>query len=202
MTAAMKSCRASGSSIAIGSSSTSSWGRLASARVSASCACCPPDSLPALRSSGMPSSSSRAPGVAVVEAPVQVARQVQHVGGGQVLVQRRVLRDERDAVQRGGRPRGPAAEHRDGRLRSARPGRRRGSAGWSCRRRWGRPAQPRARRESPACTPAAPSCRRSDLPRPRASMMFMRRPPMRPAAAPRRSRGARRGAHRNPAARS
>ena len=38
-TEAMKSCRAIGSSIAIGSSSTSSCGRLARARVSASCAC-------------------------------------------------------------------------------------------------------------------------------------------------------------------
>ncbi|HEX3309992.1 MAG TPA: hypothetical protein VHS32_27380, partial [Streptosporangiaceae bacterium] len=48
-TVAMKSCRATGSSIATGSSSTSSRGRRASASVSASCACCPPDSLPAFR---------------------------------------------------------------------------------------------------------------------------------------------------------
>ena len=39
--------------------------------------------------------------VGLVEAPVQVAGQVQHVRGRQVLVQRRVLGDERDAVQRG-----------------------------------------------------------------------------------------------------
>ena len=38
-TVAMKSCRAIGSSIATGSSSTSSRGRRASASVSASCAC-------------------------------------------------------------------------------------------------------------------------------------------------------------------
>ncbi len=43
-------------------------------------------------------------GVGLVEAPVQVAGQVQHVRGRQVLVQRRVLGDERDAVQRGRRP--------------------------------------------------------------------------------------------------
>jgi hypothetical protein len=36
--------------------------------------------------------------VGLVEAPVQVGRQVQHVGGRQVLVQRRVLGDERDAI--------------------------------------------------------------------------------------------------------
>ena len=42
-----------------GSSSTSNFGRRASARVSASCACWPPDSFPALRFSGMPSSASR-----------------------------------------------------------------------------------------------------------------------------------------------
>ncbi len=41
-------------------------------------------------------------GVALVEAPVQVPGQVQHVGRGQVLVHRRVLRDEGDAVQCGG----------------------------------------------------------------------------------------------------
>jgi hypothetical protein len=51
------------------------------------------------------------PGIRLVEAPVQVGRQVQHVRGGQVLVQRRVLGDERDAVERGRRPGGPAAEH-------------------------------------------------------------------------------------------
>ena len=59
ITEAMKSCRATGSSIATGSSSSSSRGRLASARVSASWACWPPDSLPAFRFSGMPSSPSR-----------------------------------------------------------------------------------------------------------------------------------------------
>ena len=51
--------RATGSSIATGSSNTSSRGRRASARVSASCACWPPDSFPAFRFSGMPSSPSR-----------------------------------------------------------------------------------------------------------------------------------------------
>ena len=51
----------------------------------------------------MPSSPSRCLRVALVEAAVEVAGQVQHVRGRQVLVQRRVLSDERDAVQRGRR---------------------------------------------------------------------------------------------------
>jgi len=50
-------------------------------------------------------------GVALIPAPVHVAGQVQHVRGGQVLVQRRVLRDERGAVQRGRRSRQLAAQH-------------------------------------------------------------------------------------------
>jgi hypothetical protein len=59
ITVAMKSCRARGSSMAIGSSSTRSCGRLASARVNANWACCPPDILAALRFKGMPNSPSR-----------------------------------------------------------------------------------------------------------------------------------------------
>ena len=58
-TVAMKSCRAIGSSMATGSSSTRRRGRRASARVKASCACWPPESRPALRLSGIPSSFSR-----------------------------------------------------------------------------------------------------------------------------------------------
>jgi hypothetical protein len=52
-------------------------------------------------------------GVSVVETPVQVAGQVQHVSDRQALIQRRVLRDERDAVQRARRPRGTVTEHGD-----------------------------------------------------------------------------------------
>ena len=44
-------------------------------------------------------------GVGPVEVSVQVAGQVQHVGSRHVLVERRVLGDERDAVQGGERPR-------------------------------------------------------------------------------------------------
>ena len=55
------------------------------------------------------------PGLRVgpVEAPVQAAGHVDHVRDRQVLVQRRVLRHERDPVQRGGRPGSAAAEHGD-----------------------------------------------------------------------------------------
>jgi len=51
-----------------------------------------------------------------VEPLVQVRRQVQHVRRRQVLVNRRVLRDERDAVERGRRPGGPSAQDRRGPL--------------------------------------------------------------------------------------
>ena len=40
---------------------------------------------------------------------------------------------------------------------SASAGQRPGSAGWSCRRRWGRPARSRARPGCPACSPTAPT---------------------------------------------
>ncbi len=58
-----KSRRATGSRLATGSSSTSSRGCLARARVSATCACCPPDNVEARRSRAipMPVSRSRAP---------------------------------------------------------------------------------------------------------------------------------------------
>ena len=62
-TVAIRPCitsrRASGSRLPSGSSSSSSSGSLASASVIATWACCPPDSLPALRSSGISSVSSR-----------------------------------------------------------------------------------------------------------------------------------------------
>ncbi len=176
----MKSCRATGSSIATGSSSTSSRGRRASARVSATCACWPPDSFPVFRFGGMPSSASRASRVCLVEAPVQVAGQVDHVRDRQVLVQRRVLGDERDPVQRGRRPGRPAAEHRDRCPRTVPPGRPPGSAAWSCRRRSGRPAPSRARRGPPACTRAAPRSLRYRLPRPLASRRSCDVPPSTP----------------------
>ena len=60
ITVFMNSRRASGSSDATGSSRISSSGRFASASVSATCACCPPESLPTLRSSGIPSRARRA----------------------------------------------------------------------------------------------------------------------------------------------
>ena len=97
----------------MGSSSTSSRGRRASARVSAELrllAAGQPAGLLLQRDAQL---TQPGPGIVLVEPPVQVAGQVQHVGGGQVLVQRRVLGDERDAVQRG-RHRRAAAEHGDG----------------------------------------------------------------------------------------
>ena len=107
-----------GSSAASGSSRMSSRGRLASAsgerelRTAGRRRACPPSCF-----SGMPRSASRARANGGVEAPVQVPGQVQHVPGGQVLVDRRVLRDERDAV-RARRASPPGA--RRGRSRSPR----------------------------------------------------------------------------------
>ena len=59
ITVCRNSRRASGSSDATGSSSSSSSGRLASASVSATCACWPPESLPTFLPSGSPSRSIR-----------------------------------------------------------------------------------------------------------------------------------------------
>ena len=56
-------------------------------------------------------------GVGLVEVSVQVARQVQHVGSRHVLVERRVLGDECDAVQSGERPRCTTAENGEAALR-------------------------------------------------------------------------------------
>ena len=83
ITVAMKSCRASGSSIAIGSSSTSRCGCLASARVSASCACWPPDSQAGPAAQRDAQVAQPGLGVRPVEAAVQVAGHVQQVGGGE-----------------------------------------------------------------------------------------------------------------------
>ena len=56
----MNSSLAIGSRLATGSSRASSGARLASAIVSATCACCPPDSVLIFCCSGMPSASIRA----------------------------------------------------------------------------------------------------------------------------------------------
>ena len=50
-------------------------------------------------------------GVGLVELPVEIAGEMQHVGGRQVLVQRRVLRDEGDAVECGMRAGAATAEN-------------------------------------------------------------------------------------------
>ncbi len=55
-----KSRRASGSKLASGSSSSTRSGHLPSASVSATCACCPVESLSARRLRGMPRALSRA----------------------------------------------------------------------------------------------------------------------------------------------
>jgi hypothetical protein len=50
-------------------------------------------------------------GVVLVEAAIEVARLMQQVGSREVLVKRRVLRDERDCVERGKRTGTVSAEH-------------------------------------------------------------------------------------------
>ena len=108
----MKSCRASGSSIAIGSSSTRSCGRRARASVKASWACWPPDIFPAFCRKRDAELAEAILGVTLVEAAVEVARHMEQVGSREVLVERRVLGHERDPVERGQRTGGAPAEHR------------------------------------------------------------------------------------------
>ena len=99
-TTSMRLCRnsrrASGSRLATGSSRTSSSGRLATARVSASCARWPPESLPARCVGSRPSSSIRAVGQGGVPAGVEAGAQPEVVGHGQRGVGRGVLGDEAD----------------------------------------------------------------------------------------------------------
>jgi len=71
-TVAMKSWRQSGE-LAPAHRARGGAVRRASANVNASCACCPPDSLPALRFCGMPSSANRASALGLVELPIEIA---------------------------------------------------------------------------------------------------------------------------------
>ena len=79
ITDCMNSRRASGSSEATGSSSSSSSGRFASASVSATCACWPPESLPTFCPSGSPSRSIRVERERVVPARVELAAELQRL---------------------------------------------------------------------------------------------------------------------------
>ena len=134
--------------------------------VSASWARWPPESLPARCAGSRPSRSIRSRGQGVVPARVEPGAEPQVVGDAQPGVRGGVLGDEADlgqlrrAGRRGGRraPRSCPS--------SASAGRRRGSAAWSCRRRWGRPARRPGRRGRRACSPTAPSGARTACPGP------------------------------------
>ena len=163
ITVFMNSRRASGSSEATGSSSSSSSGRLASASVSATCACWPPESFPTLRSSGRPRRSIRARARVVVPARVELAAELQRLRDREA---RGGAGDPARRSRRAGarRPRRVAAS---GRARctvagaSAASGRRRAGAASSCRRRSGRRARSPSPPGSRACSRAAPSWSRS-----------------------------------------
>ena len=120
-TVAMKSCRVTGSSIATGSSSTSSCGRRASATGQRELRPLATGQLPGLPVQRHAQLAQPGPRVALVEAAGQVAGQVQQVRGRHVLVQWRVLGDERDAIQRRRGSGRPAAEHGDAADGAARP---------------------------------------------------------------------------------
>ena len=160
ITALRNSRRASGSSEATGSSSSSSSGRLASASVSATCACWPPESLPTFCVERQVQALDPLARERVVPARVELAPEPERLADREAAVQRVVLRDEADAREHARRPRrcGERPSTRDARRRSASAGRRRAGAASSCRRRWGR----RARSPSPpgprACSRAAPTC--------------------------------------------
>ena len=102
-TASITDCRnsrrASGSSEATGSSSRSSSGRFASASVSATCACWPPESLPTFWRGDRPSCSirSRASSSSQLGLSFRPSRSVS--GDREAAVERVVLRDEADARQ-------------------------------------------------------------------------------------------------------
>ena len=91
--------RARGSSEATGSSSSSSSGRFASASVSATCACWPPESLPTFCRSGSPSSLDARVRERVVPRRVELAAEGQRLCDREALVERMVLREEAHSRQ-------------------------------------------------------------------------------------------------------
>ena len=93
-----KSRRASGSRLAIGSSSRNSSGLLASTRVSATWARSPPDRA-LIRARGRCPAARSAPGHDRIEPAVHGAAYLQDIGDPQPRPQRRVLGDEPDPVQ-------------------------------------------------------------------------------------------------------
>ena len=143
--------RASGSRLATGSSRISRSGRFAMARVSASWARCPPESLPAFCGGSRPSFVMRSSARPVSQRGVDVRAEAQVVGDGQAGVCRGVLGDEADAGQLCGVRGGRSAEHLTCRRWLA-ACRRRYAAAWSCRRRWVRRDRRLGRRESTACS--------------------------------------------------
>ena len=99
ITAFRNSRRASGSSEATGSSSSNSRGRLASASVSATCACWPPESWPIFCFAERPRRSTRRGSQPLVPARVELAAVPERLGDRQVPVQWMVLRDEANPRQ-------------------------------------------------------------------------------------------------------
>ena len=91
--------RASGSRLATGSSRIRSSGRFARTITRATWARCPPDSVPTFRSVGMASSTRRSRALGLVPPVVELAAHRQQIVGGEVGVQRRVLRDEAGSSQ-------------------------------------------------------------------------------------------------------
>ena len=162
--------RASGSRLATGSSRTRSSGRLATARVSASWAAGRPRASPPAGAGRGRAASIASSGERLVPARVELRAEVEVVRDAQPGVGRGVLGHEADAgeLRRVGR----RAARRAPRScpRSARAGRRRGAAGWSCRPRWGRRGRRRGRpgsasvqsleRPAPAVALAEPAARR------------------------------------------
>ena len=182
-TASIRSCRnsrrASGSRLATGSSRISSSGRLAMARVSASWARCPPDSVPGPLVRVQVQPLDPAAGQFRVPARVEARAQPQVIADRQPGVDRRVLGQEPDPGQLRRAGRGRAAEHLD-RAR----GRRQQADGQVqqsrlARPRSGRPGPPRARPGCSACSRPAPT-RRYRLPSPwvcRTELMLTLCPP-------------------------
>ena len=110
----MKSWRASGSSMAMGSSRTRSRRPPRQRQGQRELGLLATGQLPGLRFNGMPSSPSRRSAYRWSKWRFRFRGHVQQVGGREVLVQRRVLGHERDAVERGQRPRPPTAEDGNG----------------------------------------------------------------------------------------
>ena len=103
-------------------------------------------------------------GQGLVEAAVERGAQPQQLGPGEVAVQgassaTKPTLASRSASFPGVWPRRPGCCRR-----SPPAARRPGAAGWSCRRRWGRPGRRSAPWAAPGCSPAGPRCAGSACP--------------------------------------